>query len=368
MSDPIHADLVEPEEVDWLWGERIPRSMISVVAGRPDQGKGLFACMVAADLSRRGFRVLYSAIEDSYGLMTRPRLEAAGAILNNILLWRFQLPDRMSELDQVVRKKKIDLVILDPFAAHLGPGISRTSDSIRKVLNPITEMLEDTGAGMLVIEHALKRIPKGSHPLNAIGGAGSGLPAAARMAYILGVDPDNDDQRVLAAVKSNLRERPLALLFSVDVRENETLSIDVPCLVYEEELEFFEPMRLFENKDKTGGPMGRPPDKRAAAAEWLTNYLLMAGNAVKAGKVMEDAIASGMTNKTLRRASEDMGVVKEPPGGGRNCTWDLPQELKDLMGVETVPEMPQIQDGDVDDLEWEQGLAELLGDKLEPGE
>lgn len=373
MSDPIRAHDVEPEDVTWLWNERIPRSMISVVAGRPDQGKGLFSCLVAADITRAGGRVLYSAIEDAYGLMTRPRLEAAGADLKNVLLWRFQVPDRMDELTDVVKKKGIDLIIVDPFAAHLGQGISRTSDNIRKVLNPITDLLEETECGMLIVEHALKRIPKGSHPLNAIGGAGSGLPAAARMAFILGVNPDNEDERILACVKSNLRERPQALQFAIDVVENETLGKDVPCLTFDSELEFFDPMRLFEDKKGgSGGGMGRPPDKRAAAAEWLTGYLLMAGNPVKAGKVMEDAIESGMTNKTLRRAAEDMQVVKDPPGGGRNCTWDLPQELKDALEVPALPDlddpesMPDLvePEGEPD---WDAGLQALLGD-LNPDE
>lgn len=353
MTDPTIARDVKPEEVEWLWEDRIPRSMISVVAGRPDQGKGLLACHIAAKITRAGGRVLYSPIEDSFGIMTRPRLEAAGADLKNVLLWRFQLPDGQEMLEEVVVKKGIDLIIIDPFNAHLGAGISRTSDSIRRVLSPMSDMLERTKAGLLIIEHALKRIPKGSHPLNAIGGSGSGLPAAARMAFILGVDPDNEDRRILAPVKCNLREKPLAMAFEVDVVEIDVIEDDVPFLNFDEELEFFDPMRLFETKEKHGSA-GRPPDKRAAAAEWLTNYLLMAGNPVKAGKVMEDAIAAGMTNKTLRNAAVDMNVVKHPQGGGRNCTWDLPQEIKDMITPISVP--AHLSDRALDD-----EIAALLG-------
>jgi hypothetical protein len=355
MTEPIHMGDIKPEEVTWLWEERIPRSMISVVAGRPDQGKGLLACRIAADLNRVGHNVLYSPIEDSFGIMTRPRLEAAGADHKRTIMWRFQVPDQLELLEQVVIKKKIDLIIMDPFNAHLGQGISRTSDSIRRVLTPLSDMLERTQTGLLIIEHALKRIPKGSHPLNAIGGSGSGLPAAARMAFILGVDPDNDDRRVLACVKNNLRDRPLAMAFEVDTIEVETLGTEVPFLNFDEELEFFDPMRLFESKEKHG-TIGRPPDKRAAAAEWLTNYLLMAGNPVKAGKIMEDAISAGMTNKTLRRAADDMNVVKTPPGGGRNCVWDLPQDIKDL-----VTPIPTAKGFATDD-ELDAEIADLLGE------
>jgi hypothetical protein len=30
---------------------------------------------------------------------------------------------------------------------------------------------------------------------------------------------------------------------------------------------------------------------------------------------------------TIRRAADDMGIVRKPPGGGRNCTWELPAEV-----------------------------------------
>lgn len=330
MTGPIRAEDVEPEAVDWLWMERIPRGMFTVVAGRPDQGKGLFCARVAADVSNDGGFVLYSAIEDAFGLMTRPRLEAAGANLKNIRLWRFQLPDQQRELEALVKKNGYDLVVIDPFAAHLGGGkISRHSDTIRSILNPLTDLMEETGVSILIVEHALKRVSQNAHPLTAVGGSGSGLPAAARMGYLFGVDPADNDKRILACVKSNLRELPKALAFEVD-----TVSLDVvgevPALVQQGEC-VFDPIRLVATDRRSSSVRGRPPDKRAAACEWLTNYLWEAKVPVRAGKVMEDAKHYLMTEKTLRRAAEDMRIVKTPPGGGRNCTWWLPQEIIDIL-------------------------------------
>src|SRR6516164_1970126 len=106
--DPVRAIDVEPEPPDWLWENRIPRKQMSVVAGKRNQGKGLLCAHIAAQVSRMRFRdgeetrpgrVLYSAIEDSHSLMTRPRLEAAGANLDNVELWRFSLPAMMDKLE-----------------------------------------------------------------------------------------------------------------------------------------------------------------------------------------------------------------------------------------------------------------------------
>jgi hypothetical protein len=370
VSGPIRAGEVEPEKVSWLWGNRIPKSMISVVAGKPDQGKGLFAALVAADVSNDesiregGGKVLYSAAEDSHGLMTRPRLEAAGANLDNVLLWRFRLPMNGVELAEIVIEQEIDLLVMDPLASHLGGGISRHSDNIRTVLTPLTELIESTGTAVLIVEHALKRVPASGHPLDAIGGSGSGLPAASRAAFVFGRDPDDEDKRVLAYAKFNIGPPPKALSFEVDVEDIEVVG-EVPLLVVDEELMAFDAMRLFsKDKDDKSGKVGRPPDKRAAAAEWLTTYLAEAGEPVKGSTVQEDAKQYGMSIKTLRRAADDMGVVKDPPGGGRNCTWDLPEDVKDLMGLtpaESAPAAPDEPPADIEAELTDDDVAKLLG-------
>ncbi|CAB4197671.1 AAA domain containing protein [uncultured Caudovirales phage] len=329
MAQPIRAADVAAEKVEWLWHNRIPKGMITVVAGRPDQGKGLFAAHVAAQVSQTG-RVLYSAAEDSAGLMTRPRLEAAGANLENVLLWRFRMPANLKELQHLIVEEEIDLVVMDPFASHLSGGINRHGDNVREVLAPLTETIESTGTSVLIIEHCLKRVPQSGDPLQAIGGSGSGLPAAARAAYVFGVDPDDEDRRILAKAKFNVGPSPKALAFEIDVEEINPVG-EVPLLIVDEELMAFDPMRLFQKKQ--GTKVGRPPDKRAAAAEWLTNYLSSAGKPVHSGKIQEDAKQYGMSVKTLRRAADDMGIVKNPAGGGRNCKWDLSDEVKDLMGL-----------------------------------
>jgi hypothetical protein len=322
---------VETKAVEWLWMDRIPKGMISVVAGKPDQGKGLVCAHIAAAVSKRGGNVLYSAIEDDHGIMTRPRLEAAGADLKRVVLWRFGMPAQLDELRQIVMKNKVDLIVIDPFGAHLTSGVSRFSDSIRRVTTPLSKLAEESGTAVLVTEHALKKVQKDAHPLSAIGGNSSGLPAACRMGFIFGVDPDDDERRVLCNVKHNIRQEAPPLAFDTDVDEYPIVG-EVPSLVMQGETTF-DARRLLQIAGD--GKPGRKPDKRATAAEWLTTHMAiqLAGKPVKAGVIFEDAKQYGFASKTVRRAAEDMGIVKNPPGGGRNCTWDLPADLKKAMGV-----------------------------------
>jgi hypothetical protein len=56
-----------------------------------------------------------------------------------------------------------------------------------------------------------------------------------------------------------------------------------------------------------------------------------------------------------------MGVVKAPPGGGRNCTWELPDEVKDLMGIPT--DAPPADDVTTMVADMDDALSALLGDQ-----
>lgn len=335
----VKASRVEARRVRWLWRNRIPQGMITIIAGKPDQGKGLFACHVAADVSHKGGKVLFSASEDDVEQMTAPRLQAAGANLDNIEIYpdgfvfgpEAKLPEQMAEFEKRIVDGKIKLVVIDPFNDHLA-GISRFSDNVRRVTQPLKQIARRTGCAIVVVEHALKRVPKKSHPLGAIGGSGSGLPAASRAAYIFGKDPKDPDRRLLVKAKLNIAELAAnaAIEFELDTEEVDVVG-DMPCLIAGGETEY-DPMDLLTT-DEDEGNRGPKPDKRAEAAQWLIEYLTAAGGPVPAGQLKEDAKLVGhISRNTLRRAAdEDVKVVKNPPGGGPKCTWDLPQELKDLL-------------------------------------
>ena len=94
------------------------------------------------------------------------------------------------------------------------------------------------------------------------------------------------------------------------------------------------------------GKIGRRPDKRAAAAEWLTQYLAGKGGMVAGGTVMEDAKHYGHAKNTIRRAADDMTIkgIVQPDGslkeakGGKNIVWVLQRDVLDVLGLtETLP-------------------------------
>jgi KaiC/GvpD/RAD55 family RecA-like ATPase len=198
-----------------LWRERIPRGMISLVAGPPGQGKSLFAYFVAAEASHSG-GVIYSTGEESLRKAARSWLEAAGAVLEQVIFWRPELPRDLDKLHDQIVQTDANLVVLDPVAAQLGVSIFNDQD-VRRALSPLNEVAEETKAAILLISRTTKRIDKRAHPMDAIGGSGGGLRGAARVAFLFGPNPDDSDERLLACVKSNIGPEPATFAFEIDV-------------------------------------------------------------------------------------------------------------------------------------------------------
>jgi AAA domain len=379
------ADQVEAIAPEFIWpiqkpgqqGGTLPGRIIKgvqhFIAGKPDKGKGLSAVRIGADLAIAGVNVLHSAIEDQpAGLFTKPRYVAAGCrgdALKRVHLKSFRFPLQRREFEEYVIAHDIKFVVLDPVASHLSGGVNRFTDSIRQVTDPMSAFCAEHGVSVVWIEHVNKNT-KGDDPLSAIGGSGSGLVASCRAGYFLGIDPDSEGDRILAHVKGNMMEKPAAMRFELDVTAVPVTKIDpesgeayqdeedFPALLFTEEC-VFDAMRLVKIEKGEGEKhLGRPNDKRQAAAEWLTNHLFNAytkglpatadfqavvqGQGVPAGRVFEDAKLVGITEKTLRRAKTEMGVVVLPVGGGRNAKWNLPDELISVLtGGDTQPQTPQ---------------------------
>src|SRR5689334_525918 len=131
----VRADQLRREPVEWLWGERIPRGMISLVAGLPGVGKSLFGYFLAAETSQNG-GVIYSTYEESLRKTARARLEAAGANLERVLFWNPELPGDTNVLADVIEANDAELVVIDPIAAHLSVSIYNDQD-VRRALSPL---------------------------------------------------------------------------------------------------------------------------------------------------------------------------------------------------------------------------------------
>jgi hypothetical protein len=320
------ASRIQNAEVEWLWRDRIAVGAVHIIAGRPGGGKSLLGVRIAADVSKRG-TVILSQTEEIESTMLGPRLTAVGANKKRIIYDAEPLfPEDIGRMRRLIEKYNVKLLLCDPVNEHLSDGVKRQSDSIRKATKPLKRLAQETGCAIVLIDHVIKNVAKNSHPLNAIGGTGSGLAAAGRMVYIVGRDPEDKDRILMCNVKSQLRDDPLPIEFEMDEADVEGISKPMPLLTYTGEVEEgFDPMAMLAKASK-GSKLGRPPTKREAALEFLVDYLSAAPNHMrKATEIIEDAKQYKITKRTLEGAKAEAEI--ESIKKGNEWFWKLPADL-----------------------------------------
>ena len=329
MRRGVVASAVAAEKVEMLLWQRIPAGMISLLAGWPGQSKSLLAVRMAAPVSHVG-NVIYATAEDPLAQVMRPRFDVVDAVLDRIEFYSPRLPEDLSELAAKIRRDRVKLVVLDTAAAHLTVSVFNDQD-VRKALTPLRALAEETGCAFLFITHLTKAWRKSMHPLTAIGGSASGLVGAARAVYFLGTAPDDPDERILACGKLAVGPEPKALRFELDIEEDHPIG-PVPRLnlLGEAEVKLSD---LLATSDP--GATQKPPEKRSSAAAFLVNYLRCGPR--PSAELKEDAAAYGHAWATIRRAADELDVIRR---GGPGSTWSLPPSLLETLAEEVDQEEP----------------------------
>ncbi|MBA2715246.1 MAG: AAA family ATPase, partial [Rubrobacteraceae bacterium] len=326
---------VEPEEVSWLWPSWLALGKLALVDGDPGLGKSAMTLDLAARVSAgKAFPdgaecepagvVLLSA-EDGLADTIRPRLDAAGADTSKILALAtvpdedghdrlLSIPEDLGHMEKGIRRVGARLVVVDPLMAFLsGDTKSHRDQDVRRALAPLAGLAEKTGAAVLVVRHLNKAAA--NNPLYR-GGGSIGIIGAARMAFVVGKDPQDENRRVLASTKNNLSMPPASLMFGLE--EAESGSVRVNWLGQSE----------VSAKDILATPQDQEhADARSEAVEFLNEVLV--DGPVAASQVKEEAEDAGISERTLARAKKAVGVISYREGeagkrGKGQWLWKLP--------------------------------------------
>jgi hypothetical protein len=230
---------VAPLAVEWTWDGYIPQGALTVIDGVMGEGKSTWATDIIARKSRGDAMPPQSAPDGTYdptnslilspeddaARTVRPRLDAAGADVKRVFLMQamnyvdgdeereIRLPLDTDAMREAIRKHKARQVVIDPLTAHLGDKINTNSDSsVRQALMPLAKLAQQEQCAILLIRHLSKK--QGQSAINS--GLGSvGIIATCRAGFLIGRDPENPDQFVMACSKMNLAKKPPSLAFSV---------------------------------------------------------------------------------------------------------------------------------------------------------
>ena len=320
------ASQVEATELEFV-APGIPRGMITVVSGRPGDGKSIWTAALAAHVSRTE-AVIFSNHEDHHGSVVRPRLEAAGAVIRRCFIPAepFVLPHDTGLLEKRIKQTNAGLVVLDAAGQHLGPSAT-SGQGIRKALTPLKSMLERTNCACVFIDHLIKRPSRTGHPLEALAGAGSGLPAAARFVYVFGRNPADGEERVLAPVKVNAIRAEFSFVYemqeaAVFTKDGRQVEVGRLLLVNDHGDVDASQVIAFNGGGKASEPVHGV--KAAIAAEYLVGVLMFGVRDAK--EVADEGADAGFSFRSLQRAAEKAGVTRKRHGFGKGSkvTWALP--------------------------------------------
>jgi putative DNA primase/helicase len=330
--DPaLRASDVKPRAVTWLWWPFVPLGKLTAIAGQMGQAKSLWTVWLAAGVTRgeglnlkRPGGVLILTAEDDPEDTTVPRLIAAGADRERLLL----PPDFTLDAAKLARHcdelGDVRLVVVDPLSAYLGDKVdSWKNQHVRRALDPVRRLAQERAMAVVIVQH-LNRRGDTADALARIADS-QGIPALARSVLIWGpspTDPDGDQGslKVLTRAKMNLARGNASAAFRIE----EAVIVDgirAPRLTHLGESDA-------RAEDVTADQATRT--QTAAAMQFVRDQLAAGPQEAEAMKAA--AAAADITSKCLRVARERLVHSYRPGGNQGPYVWELRRALTDAQG------------------------------------
>lgn len=317
-------------------GRLIPIGAPVVFAGRGAVGKSTYALDFAAKVSTGTLEgayfgtprtVLLIQHEDDPATQVKPRLQAAGANLDNILTVHVKtvidgfetsempyLHEDMDKVRQAIEETDAALVIIDPLTSTVAGDLNKVQD-VRRALNPLQALA--MGYGLAVI--GLMHVKKGQAASSDKTSGSHAFRDVCRGLFLFARD-ENTGHRVVTIDKANYSDRE-GTSFAFDL-----VSTDVPTddgdvtsvarveLLGESEVSVTD---IWSREDATGDG-----EEGTEAELWLKTHLRDRGGQAKAADIKRAAISDGFNWRTLQRAGQKL-CEKASTGFQGEWMWTL---------------------------------------------
>ena len=207
---------IQSQKIEWLWYPFIPYGKLTIIQGDPGDGKTTLVLNLAAKLSKgigldedmqvsEPMNIIYQTAEDGLADTVKPRLEAADADCEKIMVIdesEKSLSMIDERLEQAIVQTNARLLILDPIQAYLGGGMDMNrANEARDMTKKLGLLAEKHKCAIILIGH----MNKAAGNKAAYRGMGSiDFFAVARSVLLVGRIEGQENTRAVVQIKNNL--------------------------------------------------------------------------------------------------------------------------------------------------------------------
>jgi hypothetical protein len=159
--------------------------------------------------------------------------------------------------------------------------------------------------------------------------------AAARAAWVVAKDPENETRRLFLPLKNNIGNDSTGLAFEI-----QSAQVKSPAGLIETSRVMWEAEGVAVTAAEAMAAQADPEQRSASdeAQEWLREVL--AAGPMKASDVNKEARQAGIGDKALRSARERMGIKPHKRGFSGGWWWTL-DRAEDALSAEDASKMPE---------------------------
>jgi hypothetical protein len=346
---------IEPEELLWLWPEKLPLGANTIIAGDPSLGKTL----MMIDLAARGsvgedfidgvvndtgvFETILFSDEDDPRTIIGPRLMGMHADRSKIhvleMVGERNGQERSFRLDKdllILRERleecpNVRLIIIDPLSNYYGAKSGNNEQEVRSVLMPLSKLAQEFNVSIVTVMHNSKTQGRSAmhKTIGAVGNAG-----VARMGWTFIRDPENPNHKLMLQMKENLGQFPgikyTTKTVMVPIRGKDVGVAGVEFLGTSNARVENILIQTEDFKEKSVQP----------AINFLKARMTQGGAPQAAAPLLEQAGAQGITPGQLKAARSKMGMIDVQAGNCKKWMWPAAEAAEGSPNGEsqTVPQ------------------------------
>jgi DNA repair protein RadA/Sms len=324
---------VEEEDISWVWYPFLARGKVTILEGDPEAGKSYIAQMISGGIGRgdklpcetkdipivQG-RVLYFDLENDAATVTKKRMRWNG--FDDDTMRNFYQEERpfsiedegaLEKVYQAMERIKPVLVVFDTLNTYIGSVNTSQGAQGQQAFVKFLQIAQRFNCAMLVLRH----LTKGGRDKAMYRGQGNiAFTGIARSVMLCGRHPEDPDMRVMAASKTSFTRKPRSICYEIcdkGTKKERDRS----------ELQWGKFVDLTADEVVMAEPQSNNKEKEEAL-EFLEAAL--ESGPMELSKLRKMAETRSIQDRMMRKASEELGVVKETKvkDDKKTTTWSLP--------------------------------------------